>query len=110
VDLVINVPDSMDSQALTDGFTLRRAAVDSSTPLITDIKMAILLVMSLQRKWIREKAGRPFWSLNSWQEYTDPRGSVIQARGGAKGGNSRQEYKDPPETMTQAQRVAKGGA
>merc|ERR1711971_1363283 len=36
IDLVINVPDSMDSQALTDGFELRRAAVDSAVPLITD--------------------------------------------------------------------------
>jgi len=38
LDLVINVPDSMDSQALTDGFELRRAAIDSGTSLITDIK------------------------------------------------------------------------
>jgi len=73
LDLVINVPDSMDSQALTDGFALRRAAIDSGTPLITDIKMAILTVMSLQRKWTRETSNRPFWSLNSWQEYTDLR-------------------------------------
>merc|ERR1719213_821092 len=34
LDLVINVPDSMDSQALTDGFEMRRAAVDSGTSLI----------------------------------------------------------------------------
>merc|ERR1719446_2054221 len=40
LDLVINVPDSMDSQALTEGFQLRRAAIDSSTSLITDIKTA----------------------------------------------------------------------
>merc|ERR1719436_492341 len=32
LDLVINVPDSMDSQALTDGFEVRRAAIDSGTP------------------------------------------------------------------------------
>merc|ERR1712045_109474 len=69
VDLVINMPDSMDSQALTDGFELRRAAVDSDTPLITDIKCAVLLAMSLHRKWIRESAGRPFWSYRPWQEY-----------------------------------------
>jgi carbamoylphosphate synthase large subunit len=72
LDLVINVPDSMDSQALTDGFEMRRAAVDSSTPLITDIKTAGLMVASLHRKWTREQAGRPFWSYSSWQEYTEP--------------------------------------
>merc|ERR1719436_48100 len=71
LDLVINVPDSMDSQALTDGFELRRSAVDNNVPLITDIKTSILAVMSLHRKWTREQAGRPFWSYNSWQEYTE---------------------------------------
>merc|ERR1719240_106228 len=65
LDLVINVPDSMDSQALTDGFELRRAAVDSAVPLITDIKTAMLCVTSLFRKQQREKAGKPFWSFHS---------------------------------------------
>lgn len=73
LDLVINVPDSMDSQALTDGFELRRAAVDSNTPLITDIKTATLCAMSLHRKWIRERSGRAFWSFNTWQEYVEIR-------------------------------------
>jgi len=75
LDLVINVPDSMDSQALTDGFELRRAAVDSGTALITDIKVAALTTMALHRKWSREKAGKPFWSFNSWQEYTGTEGA-----------------------------------
>jgi len=68
IDLVINVPDSMDSQALTDGFELRRAAVDSSVPLITDVKHAILMTVSLHRKWTREQAGKQFWDYSSWQE------------------------------------------
>merc|ERR1712217_877951 len=71
LDLVINVPDSMDSQALTDGFEVRRAAVDSGTSLIVDIKVAILTTVSLYRKWNREKSGKPFWSLNAWQEYAE---------------------------------------
>merc|ERR1712048_1008429 len=70
LDLVINVPDSMDSQALTDGFEVRRAAVDSGTSLIVDIKVAILTTLSLYRKWNREKSGKVFFSINSWQEYT----------------------------------------
>merc|ERR1712139_57682 len=73
IDLVINVPDSMDSQALTDGFEVRRAAVDSATPLISDIKTATLTAMALHRKWSREKSGRVFWNLNTWQEYTEVR-------------------------------------
>jgi len=72
LDLVINVPDSMDSQALTDGFEIRRVAVDSAVSLITDIKTAILTVQSLHRKWIREQAGKPFWDYSSWQECIEP--------------------------------------
>jgi len=71
IDLVINVPDSMDSQAVTDGFEIRRTAVDSGASLITDIKTAILTVQSLHRKWSREKSGRQFWSYSSWQEYAE---------------------------------------
>jgi len=53
---------------MTDGFDMRRAAVDSSTPLITDIKIAVLTIQALHRKWSREKAGKDFWSYDSWQE------------------------------------------
>merc|ERR1719183_3329327 len=70
LDLVINVPDSMDSQALTDGFELRRTAIDSAVPLITNIKTAILTTMALHRKWTRERAGKPFFHYRSWQECT----------------------------------------
>lgn len=76
IDLVINVPDSMDSQALTDGFEIRRAAVDSSTPLITDIKTAILMAMALDKKSSRDKANKPFFSYTSWQECIEPRESL----------------------------------
>jgi hypothetical protein len=83
LDLVINVPDSMDSQALSDGFAMRRAAVDSSTPLLVEIKTAILLIMSLHRKWTRESNGRQFWSFQSWQEYLEPRESISSVMGSA---------------------------
>lgn len=72
LDCVINVPDSMDSQALTDGFELRRAAVDSAVPLITDIKTAGLTVAALHRKWEREQAGKTFFDYSSWQECVEP--------------------------------------
>jgi len=71
LDLVINVPDSMDSQAASDGFEMRRAAVDSGTSLIVDIKTAVAFTMSVHRKITREKSGRSFWSFKSWQEYVD---------------------------------------
>jgi hypothetical protein len=71
LDLVINVADSMDSQALTDGFEIRRQAVDSGVSLITDIKLAIMTTVSLHRKWQRERAGKAFYSYKSWHEYTE---------------------------------------
>jgi len=77
IDVVINVPDSMDSQGLSAGFEMRRTAIDSAVPLITDIKTARLCVMALQRKWMREQAGKPFWSYNSWQECTEQAGVAI---------------------------------
>jgi len=73
IDLVINVPDSMDSHGVTDGFELRRMAVDSGTSLITDIKVAVLAVHSLHRKWTREKEGREFFTIKTWQEYVESR-------------------------------------
>jgi carbamoyl-phosphate synthase small subunit len=77
LDLVINVPDSMDSRALTDGFELRRCAVDSAVPLITDIKSAILTSQSIHRKWTREQAGKPFWDYRSWQECVEPSAGML---------------------------------
>lgn len=69
IDLVINVPDSMDSAGATDGFVMRRMAIDSGIGLVTDIKTATLLGQALHRKWSRERSGKPFWGLESWQEY-----------------------------------------
>merc|ERR1719161_1025700 len=69
IDLVINIPDSMDSAGATDGFMMRRMAIDSGIGLITDIKVATLLGQALHRKWSRERTNKPFWGLESWQEY-----------------------------------------
>jgi len=69
IDCVFNVPDSMHSQGVSEGFELRRISIDSGTPIITDIKVATLTVLALHRKWTRESSGREFWSYGSWQEY-----------------------------------------
>jgi hypothetical protein len=69
IDLVINVPDSMDSGGATDGFKIRRLAIDSSVSLLNDVKTARLFIESLYRKWQRETSGRTFWGIDSWQFY-----------------------------------------
>jgi carbamoyl-phosphate synthase/aspartate carbamoyltransferase len=69
IDLVINVPSSMDSEGATDGFEIRRTAVDTGVPLLTNIKTTTLMIQALHRKWSRERAGKTFWSYKSWQEH-----------------------------------------
>eukprot|EP00439_Symbiodinium_sp_Y106_P070103 s3034_g12.t1 len=71
IDLVIDIPDSMDSDALTDGFKIRRGAIESAVSLITDIKTAIFTCSAMHRKWVRESSGKPFWDVCSWQEYVE---------------------------------------
>jgi len=51
IDLVINVRDSHASEdSITDGYLIRRKAVDSLVPLLTDIKLAVLIVAAMARK------------------------------------------------------------
>lgn len=69
IDLVINTPSSMDSQGATDGFEIRRAAVDSGSQLLTNLNQAKLFVEALLYKWDREKTGKVFWGIESWQDY-----------------------------------------
>lgn len=67
IDLVINVPDSMDSEGLTDGFKIRRLAIDCSVGLLNDVKCAKLFIEAMHRKWQREKNNKEFWGIQSWQ-------------------------------------------
>ena len=49
IDLVINIPDSMNSASETDGYRIRRATVDYSVSLITNAKCTILLATAIER-------------------------------------------------------------
>jgi len=69
IDLVINVPDSMDSGSMTDGFKMRRGAIEAAVSLITDIKTTIFAIHAMHRKWTRESQGKAFWDIKSWQEH-----------------------------------------
>ena len=80
-----------DSDALTDGFKMRRGAIEAGVSLITDIKTAIFACTAMHRslrrrdflgvravlsretlrKWVRESSGKPFWDLSSWQEHVE---------------------------------------
>eukprot|EP00922_Rhytidocystis_sp_ex-Travisia-forbesii_P052025 GHVS01077215.1.p1 GENE.GHVS01077215.1~~GHVS01077215.1.p1 ORF type:complete len:1771 (+),score=399.07 GHVS01077215.1:44-5356(+) len=69
VEFVINIPESMDSKAVTNGYMIRRSAIDCAVPLVTDIKVASLFVEALRRKWYKEAQGKSFWDIKSWDEY-----------------------------------------
>jgi hypothetical protein len=71
LDLVINVPDSMDSLSVTDGYEMRRNTIDSGVSLLTDIKTAVFTVQALHAKWSRELRGKEFWGCVSWQEHVE---------------------------------------
>ncbi|EOD21046.1 carbamoyl phosphate synthetase [Emiliania huxleyi CCMP1516] len=62
MDLVINVRDSKaDDDSKTDGFLIRRAAVDSSVCLLTDIKLATLITEAIHRR-------KPI-NIKAWDEF-----------------------------------------
>ena len=69
IDMVICVPSSVDSESRTDGFAIRRAAVDCKVSFLSDIKEAVLFVSALKRKVERESSGRIFFGLETWHEY-----------------------------------------
>ncbi|PHJ15068.1 carbamoylphosphate synthetase [Cystoisospora suis] len=69
VEMVINVPDSLNSRAISNGYLIRRTAIDCGVLLLTDIKVASLFVEALQKKQTKEAQGRSFWEIRSWDTY-----------------------------------------
>eukprot|EP00923_Selenidium_pygospionis_P055033 GHVN01095964.1.p1 GENE.GHVN01095964.1~~GHVN01095964.1.p1 ORF type:complete len:1692 (+),score=283.44 GHVN01095964.1:73-5076(+) len=76
VELLINIPGGVvglgpDKQSeLSAGFLMRRAAIDRGVTVVTDLKIATMLIDSLQKKLLRDRSGRAFWEILSWDEYT----------------------------------------
>ena len=63
-DLVINVPKDQTKRELTNGYRIRRAAIDHNIPLITNIRLASAFISA----FCRMKAGDV--QIKSWQDYT----------------------------------------
>ncbi len=47
VDLIINIPTNASPKIITDGFTIRRLAIDHNIPLITNMQTALLFLLCL---------------------------------------------------------------
>lgn len=65
LDLVINVPKSFAHDEVTDGFKIRRTAIDCNVPLITNLQVANALVRSIE-KFI----GKDF-KAQSWDSFVE---------------------------------------
>lgn len=64
VELIINIPTAHGINTHTDGYVIRRSAVDHHVPLITNLQIAQIMLQCL----INFK-GKPPESMLSWQEY-----------------------------------------
>jgi carbamoyl-phosphate synthase large subunit len=70
IDLVVNVPRDYDELGRPDGYLIRRHAVETGTPLFTDLPLARALIEALCRK-SPESLG-----VKAWQEYQRPEGQA----------------------------------
>jgi carbamoyl-phosphate synthase large subunit len=63
IDLVINIPKSLEEQELTNDYLIRRKAVDFNIPLLTNAQIAKLFIESIYKKKMEEL------EIKSWEEY-----------------------------------------
>ncbi|MBR4483320.1 MAG: hypothetical protein IKS58_05030, partial [Paludibacteraceae bacterium] len=63
IDLVVNIPKDLTVHELTNGYKLRRAAVDYNIPLITNARLADAFIGAFCRMDIDEIG------IKSWNEY-----------------------------------------
>lgn len=61
LDLVIDIPKSYSHEAATEGYLIRRKAIDHNIPLITNIQLAKLFVEALTRYHLNDLPAKP-WS------------------------------------------------
>jgi carbamoyl-phosphate synthase large subunit len=74
VELIINIPTAEGINTNTDGFIIRRMAVDHHVPLITNLQIAQIMLQCLI-----EFKGKPPESILSWQEYIQRHASHQQS-------------------------------
>lgn len=63
IDLVINIPKNYQKDELTNGYLIRRLAVDYNTMLITNRQIAMRLVEALSKTVVKDL------KIKSWEEY-----------------------------------------
>ena len=62
-DLIVNIPKNHSKRELTNGYLIRRGAIDHNTPLITNARLASAFIESFCNKSLDEL------QIKSWQDY-----------------------------------------
>ena len=65
IDLVINIPKDHTSREISNGYTIRRSAIDYSIPLITNARVASAFIYAFCKYSIEDL------TIKSWDEYKD---------------------------------------
>jgi len=63
LDLIINIPKSIDEEELTNDYLIRRKAIDYNVPLITNLQFAERFIEAISRVKLEDLA------VKSWDEY-----------------------------------------
>ncbi|MDR1699548.1 MAG: hypothetical protein LBR75_06975, partial [Prevotellaceae bacterium] len=62
-DLVVNIPKNQTRRELTNGYKIRRAAIDHNIPLLTNARLASAFIQAFCEMGIEDIA------IKSWKEY-----------------------------------------
>ena len=63
IDMVVNIPKDLSPRELTNGYKIRRAAIDLNVPLITNSRLASAFISAFCTKKLDEI------EIKSWEEY-----------------------------------------
>jgi len=63
LDLVIDIPKNYTRQEITDGYMIRRRAIDMNIPLLTNVQVSKILIEAIQRYSLDDL------EIKSWDEY-----------------------------------------
>lgn len=63
IDMVVNIPKNLTSRELSNGYTIRRAAIDLNIPLLTNARLASAFIQSFCSLSIDDL------EIKSWEEY-----------------------------------------
>ena len=63
LDLIINIPKNHSKRELTNGYRIRRGAIDHNIPLMTNARLASAFIEAFTQK------SQEDIQIKSWQEY-----------------------------------------